>query len=196
MKHNIPNIISTSRILLTFLFLYLYLNEGVEIRMLGVLVFAIAAISDFFDGYFARKYDVSSSFGIFLDPLADKFLTMSGFITLPILFPNLFAWWAIILILLRDIFITLLRLWAERKKMTLETSYSAKVKTMIQMLFLYVALLFGGLYPLDVPIINTINYLLFDSGFLTIVMYLVTLITVYTGFEYIFANKQIFKWNQ
>lgn len=192
MKHNIPNILTVSRIILAFVFIGLYLSSSVQLRLLGIFIFGIAALTDFFDGYFARAYQVSSKFGIFLDPLADKFLTISGFVTLPLLFPLSFPWWAVSLILLRDIGITGFRMWAEKKGKMVETRYLAKVKTLIQMLFLYFALFFGAFRKLDTPIASFANYM-FSSGILTVVLYAVTVITVYSGIDYLVKNKSFFK---
>ncbi|NCP83845.1 MAG: CDP-diacylglycerol--glycerol-3-phosphate 3-phosphatidyltransferase [Bacteroidetes bacterium] len=192
MKHNIPNILTVSRIVLAFVFLGFYLSNSVQLRLLGIFIFAIAALTDFFDGYFARAYKVSSNFGIFLDPLADKFLTISGFVTLPILFPLTFPWWAIAAILVRDVFITGFRMWAENKGQMIETRYLAKVKTLLQMIFLYVALFFGAFRKLETPIAAFSNQM-FTSGILTYSLYAVALITVYSGIEYLFKNKSLFK---
>ena len=192
MKHNIPNILMVSRIVLAFVFLGFYLSNSVQLRLLGIFIFAIAALTDFFDGYFARAYKVSSNFGIFLDPLADKFLTISGFVTLPILFPLTFPWWAIAAILVRDVFITGFRMWAENKGQMIETRYLAKVKTLLQMIFLYVALFFGAFRKLETPIAAFSNQM-FTSGILTYSLYAVALITVYSGIEYLFKNKSLFK---
>lgn len=192
MKHNIPNILTVSRIILAFVFLGLYLSSSVQLRLIGILIFAIAAITDFFDGYFARAYKVSSKFGIFLDPLADKFLTISGFITLPILFPLTFPWWAIAAILIRDVFITGFRMWSENKGQMIETRYLAKVKTVMQMIFLYVALFFGAFRKLETPIAEFSNQM-FTSGLLKYSLFAVAFITVYSGIDYISKNKALFK---
>jgi CDP-diacylglycerol---glycerol-3-phosphate 3-phosphatidyltransferase len=192
MKQNIPNILTVSRIVLAFVFLALYLSNSVQLRLLGILIFGIAAITDFFDGYFARAYKVSSKFGIFLDPLADKFLTISGFFTLPILFPLSFPWWAVAAILVRDVFITGFRMWAEKKGKMMETRYLAKVKTLMQMVFLYVALFFGAFRKLETPIAEFSNKM-FTSGILKYALFAVAAITVYSGIEYIYKNRAFFK---
>src|SRR5690625_8013345 len=96
------------------------------------MVFTIAALTDAFDGYLARKHKVESKLGGFLDPLADKFLTIAGFICLPFLDPTQFPWWAIILIVLRDIIVTALRLFASSKNLFMETRSPATLKTPIQ----------------------------------------------------------------
>jgi CDP-diacylglycerol---glycerol-3-phosphate 3-phosphatidyltransferase len=64
-------------------FLLLFIQDDILLRGLSLLVFLIAALSDIIDGYYARRYDLESDFGVFLDPLADKFLTFAGFVCLP-----------------------------------------------------------------------------------------------------------------
>src|SRR5690554_7084168 len=90
---NVPNILSTIRILLAPVFFYMYLQDELVWRSLSIAVFAIAAVTDFFDGYIARTYNVESPSGVFLDPLADKILTFAGFICLPFVDPVQFPWW-------------------------------------------------------------------------------------------------------
>ncbi|PWN05272.1 CDP-alcohol phosphatidyltransferase family protein [Rhodohalobacter mucosus] len=172
-------------------FLLLYIQDDIWLRGISLVIFAVAALTDFFDGYIARKYRVESKFGIFLDPLADKFLTIAGFVCLPFLSPEQFPWWAIVLIVIRDLGITGLRIFADRRNLTMQTRSSAKVKTAIQMIYLYTALLFGFL-------------VLFGGGFGEMVrsvyeldlfywgMIAVTAITVYSGIEYLAVNRKMF----
>lgn len=186
----IPNLLSSLRLLMAPLFLYLFIQEDLLLRGISLVVFAIAAITDAVDGYLARKYEVESEVGIFLDPLADKFLTFAGFVCLPFLDPSQFPWWAISLIVLRDVFITLLRIYTKRKNITLKTRNTAKVKTAIQMAFLYISLLtgflllFGGSFG---EIVNSI----FETNIFYWGMMIVTAVTVYSGIEYIVVNRRI-----
>ena len=172
------------------LFLFLFIQEDLLLRGISLIVFAVAAITDAVDGYLARKYDVESEVGIFLDPLADKFLTFAGFVCLPFLDPSQFPWWAVILIVLRDVAITLLRIYTKRKNITLETRNTAKVKTAIQMAFLYITLLtgflllFGGSFGESIQSVFSTN--IFYWG-----MMIVTAITVYSGIEYVVVNRKI-----
>lgn len=186
----IPNLLSSFRLLMAPLFLYLFIQEDLLLRGISLVVFAIAAITDAVDGYLARKYDVESEVGIFLDPLADKFLTFAGFVCLPFLDAAQFPWWAVVLIVLRDISITVLRIYTKKKNITLETRSTAKAKTAIQMTFLYVTLLtgflmlFGGNFG---EIINSV----FATNIFFWAMMIVTAITVYSGIEYVVVNRKI-----
>ncbi|TVQ65840.1 MAG: CDP-alcohol phosphatidyltransferase family protein [Balneolaceae bacterium] len=172
-------------------FLFLFIQEDLLLRGISLVVFAIAAITDAFDGYFARKYDAESEFGVFMDPLADKFLTFAGFVCLPFLDPHQFPWWAILLIVVRDAGVTMLRVFSKRKGFNLETLRSAKIKTAVQMGYLYVALLFGFLLLFGGPFGELVDSIYQTNLFYWALM-LVTAITVYTGFEYILVNRALF----
>ena len=187
----IPNILSASRILLAPLFFYLYLQDAVILAVLGMVVFIFAAITDYVDGYYARRYDVSSSLGKFLDPLADKILTFAGFICLPFIDAAQFPWWIIGIIVFRDIFVTGMRVWADHTGWSMRTLYSAKVKTLVQMVFLYIALLVGVLVKAG-GAVGELSQMLLQSGMLGWLFLLVMIVTVYTGFEYIWINRRLF----
>lgn len=186
----IPNLLSSFRLLMAPLFLYLFIQEDLLLRGISLVVFAIAAITDAVDGYLARKYDVESEVGIFLDPLADKFLTFAGFVCLPFLDASQFPWWAVVLIVFRDVSITVLRIYTKKKNVTLETRSTAKVKTAIQMGFLYVTLLTGFLLLFGGSF-GDIIHSVFALNIFYWAMMVVTAITVYSGIEYIVVNRKI-----
>lgn len=170
----------------------MYLQDEVVWRSLSIAVFMAAAMTDFFDGYIARHYSAHSHYGVFLDPLADKFLTFAGFICLPFIDPVQFPWWAIAIIVLRDVTVTGMRLLAERKNYIMTTRYTAKIKTFSQMLFLYVALLVGVFIQSPDLTIGIMSQQLLQSGLLGWGLYIIVCITVLTGLEYIYLNWDIF----
>ena len=157
-------------------------------------VYIIAAVTDYYDGYFARKYKLESDFGAFLDPLADKFLTFSGFIVLPFIAADQFPWWAIGLIIFRDTAITILRVYMKRRKTTMVTRFTAKVKTTIQMVFLYIGLTLGLFQHVDFFAGVWVQAIL-STDLMLYLMIFVTSVTVYSGFEYLYVNRMIFKPN-
>ncbi|GAB5408172.1 MAG: CDP-diacylglycerol--glycerol-3-phosphate 3-phosphatidyltransferase [Balneolaceae bacterium] len=156
------------------------------------MVYIIAAITDYFDGYYARKYQVETTLGIFLDPLADKFLTFSGFFVLPFIDSEQFPWWAIGIIIFRDVVITVFRVYTNRKKQPMITRFTAKAKTTIQMIFLYLGLVVG--------LFQNVNFflgdwarLLLSTDILLYLLIFVASVTLYSGIEYIVVNKSVFK---
>ncbi|MBD3615467.1 MAG: CDP-alcohol phosphatidyltransferase family protein [Gracilimonas sp.] len=189
---NLPNILSAFRMVLAPIFLFMYIQDALIWRSLSIAVFATAAVTDYFDGKIARYYQLESDFGVFLDPLADKFLTFAGFLCLPFLDVTQFPWWAIIAIVARDIIVTALRLYAGRKKFTMKTRLTAKAKTMVQMIFLYAVLLIGVFKQADIEFADVAAQF-FNSGILYYVMMFVTALTVYSGIEYLWVNREIFK---
>ncbi|MEX0994092.1 MAG: CDP-alcohol phosphatidyltransferase family protein [Balneolaceae bacterium] len=188
---NLPNILSFLRILLAPIFLFMYLQDELVWRSLSIAVFAIAAVTDYFDGYIARTYNVESPSGVFLDPLADKILTFAGFICLPFLSAGQFPWWAIGLIIARDIGVTMLRVYANYQNFEMETRSLAKFKTLFQMIFLYVALLIGVFLQAEIMFSSHVQSFM-DTGIMGWILILVVIVTVYTGLEYIYVNRHLF----
>lgn len=190
--HRLPNILSALRILLAPIFLILFFQDSFLFKAIGLAIFIVAAVTDYFDGYYARKYKVESPLGMFLDPLADKFLTFSGFIVLPFISADQFPWWAIILIMVRDVLITLFRVYTKRKNQPMLTRFTAKAKTTVQMVFLYIGLVVG--------LFQNVNFfagewvrLLLDTDILLYLMIFVTSVTVYSGVEYLVINRAVFR---
>lgn len=168
----------------------LYIQDEVVWRALSIGIFAVAVVTDFFDGYLARMYSAQTPFGVFLDPLADKLLTFAGFICLPFIDSDQFVWWAIGIIVFRDVLITVMRMVAEFQGVRMKTRFTAKAKTMAQMVFLYITLLTGVFVEADVWL-STYSILLLNSGILGWMMLGIVVLTVYSGFEYLYYNKNI-----
>ncbi|MCL5021001.1 MAG: CDP-diacylglycerol--glycerol-3-phosphate 3-phosphatidyltransferase, partial [Bacteroidetes bacterium] len=131
----LPNQLTVLRILLTPLFVILLVSGNIFFKELSVAVYAAAALTDWYDGWVARKFGTVTKWGNFLDPLADKILTSSAFMAFAWL--GLVGWWMVWAIVVRDISITLLRSFAEFRGHGLHTNFSAKVKTFTQMVFIY-----------------------------------------------------------
>jgi len=188
----LPNILSSVRLILAPIFFVLFIQEDLLIRGISLVVYTVAALTDYFDGYYARKYEVESKSGIFLDPLADKFLTFAAFICLPFIDPSQFPWWAIVLIVIRDIAITLLRIYSDTKGIIMETRKTAKAKTALQMGYLYIALLLGFLLLIPGQTEEIMLYIL-STNVLFWGMMVVVAVTLYSGIEYLYVNRKLFK---
>ncbi len=187
----LPNILSATRMILAPIFLLLYIQDEVVWRALSIGIFAVAVVTDFFDGYIARLYGYQTAYGVFLDPLADKFLTFAGFICLPFINAEQFPWWAVGVIVFRDIIITGMRMVADHRNMSMKTRFTAKLKTMAQMIFLYLVLMVGVFINTDVWL-STYSIELMQSGVLEWGMMGIVVLTIYSGAEYILTNKEIF----
>ncbi len=188
--HKLPNILSGIRMVLAPVFLVLWFQDEFLLKAIGLAVYIVAAVTDYYDGYFARKYGVYSDFGAFLDPLADKFLTFSGFIVLPFIALDQFPWWAIALIIIRDTVITILRVYMKRRKTTMVTRFTAKIKTTIQMIFLYMGLVVGLFQGVNFFAGDWVAWIL-STDIMLYLMIFVTSVTVYSGLEYLYVNRML-----
>jgi CDP-diacylglycerol--glycerol-3-phosphate 3-phosphatidyltransferase len=137
---NLPNALSLARIGLTPLFLLLLAAENWEAKVLAFVVFSIASLTDFYDGRLARQRGHETSVGRFLDPLADKILVTSALVAFAL--GSLVKMWLVLPVIVRDVAITLLRLYGIYSGRQLVTSRLAKWKTAFQ-LFSVVAILFA-----------------------------------------------------
>ncbi len=184
----IPNQLTALRILLVPVFVALLLQSDPYFKLFGVVVFVVASLTDIYDGYHARKYGVETRLGAFLDPLADKLLITAAFL--------LYVWmgylvlWMVILVVIRDVVVTALRVYAEYKNRPVVTSVEAKYKTLAQNILVYlimVLILMKEAAFFGPRLAVTVNqFLLSDS--LYYIMLVVTLFTVYTGVSYLVSN--------
>jgi len=133
----VPNTLTFGRIAITPVILILLLHVDTLLgRSIALLLFILAAISDYWDGRLARSMGVDSRLGKFLDPMADKVLVLGTFAVLSVLFPRMTPWWAVSLIAFRDVSVTSLRIHAEMRGQTLKTIPLAKTKTTVQLVYL------------------------------------------------------------
>lgn len=186
---NLPNQLTVLRITLTPVFVALFLSDKTLFKQLSLIVYIVAALTDWYDGWIARKFGYATKWGRFLDPLADKILTSSAFISFASL--GLIATWMVILVVTRDILITLLRSYAELKDKPVITTKGAKTKTFIQMVFIYY-LLFGYVLKASFEKIN-FETLFLNPTLIYWAMFLITILTVWTGLVYIYDNWKIIK---
>jgi CDP-diacylglycerol---glycerol-3-phosphate 3-phosphatidyltransferase len=189
----LPNQLTILRIILTPIFLYLFLSDNPLHIQISLGVFLIAALTDWYDGWLARKFNYITDWGKFWDPLADKILTSAAF--LGFVFVGLVELWMVILIIFRDLLVTFLRIYAESRGYNFVTSYYAKWKTVFQMVFLYyLLLLYGGFNTVQVYNGNEIMFnQLLNKNLIYVVMLLITAITVHSGITYLLKNKQLIK---
>jgi len=187
----LPNQLTTLRIILTPIFLFLFISGDPYLIRISFLVFIAAAITDWYDGWLARKFNYITNWGKFMDPLADKVLTSTAFFAF--VFLGILPLWMVIIIVARDFIITFLRIYADYKKINFSTSRLAQVKTFIQLLFLYYLLFFYVLRTFETVEQNYSNLfdILFNEHLIYWTMFTVTIITFYSGIKYIVANRKL-----
>lgn len=187
----LPNQLTVLRIILTPVFFVLFLaDEGIS-RQISLVVFIIAAITDWYDGWLARKFNYITNWGKFLDPLADKILTSAAFLAFVLL--DVLDLWMVMIIVIRDFLITLLRLLADFRKASFSTSKSAQWKTFFQMVYIYYLLFVFTLN--GIPALNdnfsSLFDILMDKYLIYYSMLFITIFTLYTGIMYLLRNRKI-----
>jgi len=179
---NVPNTLAFIRLLLAPVMFFLLVNREsallVEIHYtwldyMAAFIFVVASATDFFDGYVARTFDQITILGKILDPLADKMLTLAGFLGLMML--DRASEWAIFLIITRELFITGLRVSAVSQGLDIAASWMGKVKTVVQMV--------------------AIGFLLMKWPGATLLLWFAVALTLYSGYEYVrdfFKNTPLY----
>ena len=185
-KLSLPNIFSYLRIILIPFIIYFLTIRTVEYLLYALLIFMFASFTDFIDGWLARKLKQESEFGKFIDPVADKFLVISSLIAIIVIDPTfeILDSWMVVIIVGRDILITVMRWFAIKKGRPLRTSRFGKFKTAFQMLSIVIIIMI---------------YMSKRSGFFDTheslpywIMFTVTLMTALSGVRYLVTNWQLF----
>jgi CDP-diacylglycerol--glycerol-3-phosphate 3-phosphatidyltransferase len=190
---NWPNRLTLVRIFLAPLFVFLFLIDNVYARLSALIIFVLAALTDLIDGWLARKYSITTGFGKFMDPLADKILISSALVAFIAL--GYAKLWMVLPIIARDFFITGLRSLAAYKGVLIVTTGFAKVKTTLQMIAVGVILAFINLKTF-LPLWD-INWGIFtDPAVITafdIMLFVTMVVTVWTGIDYLIKNFYLLK---
>jgi len=185
---NLPTQLTVLRIILTPIYIICLLADNVHLKISAFVIFVLASLTDWYDGYAARKFGAVTRWGQFLDPLADKILILSGFICFYLF--GLIPGWMVVVIAVRDILITCLRCYAICRNRSIVTQFIAKIKTSSQFfaiyfLFLYYLItLYGGQGAFS-GILLTID----EKDFIFHMMSAITLLTVISGIVYLIDNR-------
>ncbi len=174
---NLPNQLALSRALMAPLLFWIILNPQVFTEhhihvtwnyYTAALIFVLASVTDFFDGYIARELHESTLLGKILDPLADKMLTIAAFMGLMVMGEA--SAWAVYIIIIRELFITGLRTVAVSEGIDVAASWSGKVKTVAQMF--------------------AIGFLLMHWSGGEALLWICVAITLYSGLEYVYGFRK------
>ncbi len=184
----LPNILTFFRIFLTPIFIVCLFAEFEGARFWALIIFIVASITDAYDGYYARKNDMVTDTGRFLDPLADKILVSSAFISFAIM--GLIDFWMVALIIFRDLFVTALRMIMSRKGFTMMTSKIAKSKTGVQIGIIIFTLVFLSLKGINWYLVKEYLHFVAEYQLVYYLTLIAAIFTVYTGFTYIRENRK------
>lgn len=183
-----PNQLTVLRILLTPVFYLLFRTGDPLLVQISMVVYIIAGFTDWYDGWLARKFNYITEWGKFLDPLADKILNSAAFFAFVYL--DMLELWMVIIIVIRDFAITGLRGVADYQRVSFVTRKSAKLKTLLQMAFInYLIFIYAFSITEQIYVGNEHVFdVLMDETLIYYSMLFVTLVTLYTGIEYIYKN--------
>ena len=159
-----PNVVSIGRIALIPVVVVLLAMDRPETRWLALLVFIVGALSDLADGYLARRHEMTTPVGAWLDPLSDKLFVIVPAVALTA--QGEFPWWATAVIVLREISVSLLRWRLDRRGVSMPASRAGKAKTLSQIsaVGLSIAPLPSGFDPLVLAVVVVAVILTVTSG--------------------------------
>ncbi len=187
---NLSNKLTLSRIMMTFLIMFLLFVHGLTAKVFALIIFLLACLTDFLDGWIARLRNEISDFGKIMDPVADKVLTLGIFLSFVEL--QLIPSWMVIIIIIREFLITGLRLFAIKKGKVLAAESSGKHKTVSQMVTIFFILLFVVFRE------SGVSFAFWNQGFqdgfriaILILMSLTVALTVCSGFSYVWQNRNL-----
>jgi CDP-diacylglycerol---glycerol-3-phosphate 3-phosphatidyltransferase len=185
MKFTIPNQLTIIRIILTPVFIILFIQDDSIYQLFASIVFFIAAFTDWYDGYYARRFQSVTRWGQFMDPLADKILVSSALIVFA--YMKFVYWWMIFIIIGRDALITYLRSFALHIGKPIITSVVAKWKTFLQMGFVLSFLIYINIPGLPSVLLKNATYPWFL--WTTITLSIVVGLTLISGIHYLIVNR-------
>ena len=178
MQMNLPNKLTILRVLMIPFFVLFMLMDitGAADKWIAVALFVIASLTDFLDGYIARKYNLVSNFGKFMDPLADKLLVCAAMICLVEM--GLIPAWVVIIIMSREFIISGFRLIASDNNVVIAASYWGKFKTVFQMVMICLMIAnLGGVFDIVTKV----------------VMWIAVALTIISLVDYLIKNKDVMK---
>lgn len=203
---NLPNLVTIARMACCPAIFILALDQSLDAKIWAAALFLFAGMSDLWDGYLARKYGWITDTGKLLDPLADKLLLVATFIPFYIIshrgtevsaipYWGGLPMWVMVLILGREIFVTMFRQWATRRKVVIAAGISGKYKAFLQNSFS------GGLllwYPLqDISLTRDLSawyyrvWIEFHSMWIGLTLALALLFTVYSMLDYLWSYRNL-----
>ena len=188
-KMNLPNKLTIFRIILIVPFILILLGEGSEwgwykaifggiqeyVDYIALAIFVIASLTDLIDGKIARKYNLVTNFGKFMDPLADKLLVSAALVALVDL--GRISAWVVIIIISREFIISGFRLVAADNRVVIAASYWGKFKTVFQMVMVCMMIA-------NIPQLQLVT---------DIVMWIALILTVVSLIDYLIKNKDVMK---
>lgn len=176
---NLPNKLTILRVIMIVPFVVLMMLDSQipYARLLALIVYALACLTDLLDGKIARKYNLITNFGKFADPLADKLLVCAALVLF--VYSHQLQAWFVIIILSREFIISGFRLIAAEQGVVIAAGWSGKCKTVAQMAMTILLII-------NIPALSLVT---------TIVSYIALILTIYSLIEYLYKNWSLMGGN-
>ena len=172
---NTPNKLTVLRMILVPIFMVVFMVDAIPYNtIISAFIFILASITDWLDGYLARKNNIVTNFGKFMDPLADKLLVTGALLCL--MEKNAVSFWVVMIIIAREFIVSGLRLVAVTKGIVIAAGKMGKLKTVVQLIAISAAILLPASFVL----------------FVDILIYLSALLTIISGVDYLVQNRKVF----
>ena len=189
---NLPNKLTLVRCIMTPIFLALMVIDFPHHYAAALLVFILASLTDWLDGKIARKNNLVTNLGKFLDPLADKALTTAAYIGLVQVISNRSMAWMLFLVLIREFAVTSVRLMAAKDGVVVAASFAGKLKTVMQMVSIIFSLAYLEIkrytFFCDMPTLKTVC-----AYVALILLWIGVIATVVSGIQYVWQLRKYFK---
>lgn len=189
---NLPNKLTVSRIILVFVFMAFLFMHGVLAKTLALVAFLVASLTDFLDGYIAKKNNMVTDFGKLMDPIADKILVLAAFLAFVEM--ELVPAWMVVIIIFREAAVTGLRILALTKGKVISADEGGKNKMVSQVFSILAILLFIIFREAGIKAFNFWNEAtertFKDAIF--ILMLITTFLTFISGVSYLISNKGVY----
>lgn len=189
---NLPNKLTILRMMLVFVFMAFLLSRGIAAKTLALVTFLIASLTDFLDGYIAKKNNMVTDFGKLMDPIADKILILAAFMAFVEM--ELVPAWMVVIIVFREAIITGLRIMALTQGKVLAAEDGGKQKMVSQVLSVLAILFFLIFREAGIKVFgfwsDSTERIYKDTIF--ILMLITTLLTMISGISYLIKNKGVY----
>ena len=184
---NLPNKLTLSRFLLTILFVFFIIQKGPIFKIIATIIFLIASLTDFYDGYLAKKHNLVSDFGKIMDPLADKFLILVAFFVFVRM--KIIPSWMFVLIFTREFVVTGLRIFAIGQGKVIAAEKLGKYKTVSQIIAISAILIFCIMKDFHVMQEGPLYFYLVTI--VSILIYITIVLAVSSGISYLWHNRSL-----
>ena len=190
---NLPNKLTILRIILVVVFMFLLFSAGVIAKTLALITFLIASLTDFLDGYIAKKNNMVTDFGKLMDPIADKILILAAFLAFVEM--ELIPAWMVVIIMFREVAVTGLRISALARGKVIAADDGGKHKMVSQVLVVMVVLVFLILREAGIKFFgpswsDSVERIYKNAIFF--LMLITTVLTLISGMSYLIKNREVY----